>query len=153
MADILPYLGVKHTYTEEDAAGKLVVLENLTGLTAADAQKRLKQQGLTCILQGAQDVVTAQLPQAGQSVPGDSQVILYLGDEPEKTKVNVPDFMGMTRQQAYDAAGVLGLNIYAKGNDAVAPNVTVVSQSIPKNNKVTLGTTIELMFIDTKAAD
>ncbi len=153
MGDILPYLGVKHNYTEEDAAGRTVILEDMTGLTADQAQKLLKEQGLTCVLQGSEETVTAQLPEAGQGVPGDSQVILYLGDKPEQETVKVPDFTGMTRQQASDAAGLLGLYILVKGNAEVSPNVTVTAQSIPAGTPVSAGTTVELQFLDTKAAD
>jgi stage V sporulation protein D (sporulation-specific penicillin-binding protein) len=153
MADILPYLGVKHNYTEEDAAGKTVVLEDMTGLTPDEAKKLLKEQGLTCVLRGTAETVTAQLPGAGQSIPGDSQVILYLGEEPEEEIVAVPDFAGMTRQQASDAAGALGLYILVTGNKEISPNVTVTSQSVPKNTNVAAGTTIELLFTDTKTAD
>ena len=153
MADILPYLGVSHSYTEEDAAGKTVILPDMTGMTATDAKKLLKEQGLTCSLRGDAETVTAQLPAAGQGVPGDSQVILYLGEEPSGEKVKVPDFAGMTRQQASDAAGGLGLYILVKGNNGVSPSVTVTAQSVPKETLVDMGTTIELEFTDTKIAD
>ncbi len=153
VADILPYLGVKHNYTEEDAAGRVVVLEDMTGMPPEQAQKLLKEQGLTCVLRGTAETVTAQLPGAGQSVPGDSQIILYLGEKPEEQIVTVPDFTGMTRQQASDAAGMLGLYILVTGNNEISPNVIVTAQSIPKDTKVSAGTTIELLFTDTKTAD
>ncbi len=153
MEDILPYLGVKHTYAEDDPAGKTVVLEDYTGLSVKEAQKKLSQLGIGCLLQGTEDTVTAQLPEAGQSVPGDSQIVLYLGGAPEATQVEVPDFTGMTRQQASDASGALGLYIAAKGNTDVSPNVTVAYQSIAPKTKITVGSTIELTFTDTKAAD
>ena len=153
MADILPYLGVKQNYTEEDAAGRTVILEDMTGLTADQAQKLLKEQGLTCELQGTAETVTAQIPVAGQAVPGDSQVLLYLGEEPAQKTVTVPDFTGMTRQQASDAAGHLGLYILVTGNNEISPNVTVTAQSVPKDSQVDMGTTIELTFTDTQAAD
>ena len=153
MEDILPYLDVKHTYAEDDPAGKTVVLEDYTGLSAKDAQKKLTQLGIKCLMQGTEDTVTAQLPEAGQSVPGDSQIILYLGGSPEKTQVEVPDFSGMTRQQANDTAGALGLYIAVKGNTDVSPNVTVAYQSVAPKTKITVGSTVELTFTDTKAAD
>jgi len=153
MADILPYLGVKHSYTEEDPAGRTVVLEDYTGMTAAQAQKKLSQLGIGCLLQGTEETVTSQLPEAGQSVPGDSQIILYFGDAPEKTQVEVPDFSGMNRQQAAEAAGTLGLYILVKGNTEIAPHVTVAYQSVTPKTKITVGSTVELTFTDTKAAD
>ena len=153
MADILPYLGVKQNYTEEDAAGRRIVLEDMIGLTKEQAQLLLKDQGLTCQIRGTEDTVTAQLPAPGQTVSGDGQVILYFGESPEEEMVTVPDFAGMTRQQANDAAGVLGLYILATGNDEISPNVTVAAQSVPKGTSVAMCTTIELLFTDTKIAD
>ncbi len=153
LEDILPYLGVKQNYTEEDAAGRIVVLEDMTAMTAEEARKKLKQQGLTCLVRGTGETVTAQIPVAGQGVPGDSQVILYLGTEPPRDPITVPDFKGMTRQQASDAAGKLGLYILAKGNTGLEANVTVTFQSVPKDTQVQPGTTIELEFADTRAAD
>ena len=153
MADILPYLGVRHSYTEEDAAGRTVVLPDFTGLTETQAQAQLKKLGLTAEKIGTADTVTGQLPNAGQGVPGDSQVILYYGEAPEDETVKVPDFMGMTRQQASDEAGKRGLYILVTGNSEAAPNVKVTAQAVPKDTLVKRGTTIQLEFADTKAAD
>ena len=153
MADILPYLGVSHSYTEEDAAGRTVVLKDMTGMTRKEAQVLLKEQGLTAHMEGDSETVTAQIPASGQGVPGNSQVILYFGDMPAERSVTVPDFTGMTRQQASDAAGALGLYILVAGNADISPNVVVTSQSEPKNSVVLVGTTIQLKFTDTGAAD
>ena len=153
MADILPYLGVSRNYTEEDAAGRVIVLEDMTGMTTAEAEKYLKEQGLGCEIQGTGETVKAQIPGPGQSVPGDSQVLLYLENSGETETVEVPDFTGMTRQQASDTAGNLGLYILVKGNPEISPNVTVTAQSAPAKTKVETGTTISLEFADTKVAD
>ncbi len=82
LADILPYLGVERTYAEDDPAGKSIVLENMTGMTAAQAEKLLKSQGLTALMIGTDETVTAQLPAPGETVSGDSQVILFFGSPP-----------------------------------------------------------------------
>ena len=153
MADILPYLGVKQSFSEEDIAGKTVVMENLTGMTAKEAQKLLKEQTLSAVLSGSGETVTAQIPAAGQSLPGGSQVLLYLGEEPSEALITVPDFLGMTRQQASDAAGALGLYILPKGNLDISPGVTATVQSVAAGTQVSPGTTIQLEFTDTKAAD
>ena len=153
MSDILPYLGTKQSFSEDDAAGKLVVLDDYTGLAQKDGEAALKELGLTARCIGDGETVTAQIPASGQSVPGNSQVILYLGEKPESQSVQVPDFLGMTRQQASDAAGALGLYILVSGNPDTDQNVTVTAQSIPKETTVSVGTAIELTFTDTKAAD
>ena len=149
MADILPYLSVSRNYTEEDIAGKTIVLDDMTGMTPKEAEKLLKSQGLKATIRGTGIAVLSQLPGPGQGVPGNSSVILYTQDENQKEPVSVPDFTGMNRQQANDAAGELGLYILVTGNQAVAPHVIVTSQSLPKDTKVPTGTTIQLEFMDT----
>ncbi len=154
MADILPYLGVEQAFSEKDAAGQLVILEDMTGLSAKEAEKLLKSQSLTARTQGTGDTVTAQLPAPGQSVPGGSQVLLYFGEEAVETRmVTVPDFAGMNRQQASDAAGAAGLYILVSGNTDLSPQVTVTAQNIPKDTQVSVGSTIKLEFTDTHSAD
>ncbi len=153
LSDILPYLGVAHNYGPEDAAGKTVVLENMVDLTADEAKKKLKEQGITAIFRGSGDTVTDQLPGPGSGIPGDSQVILYLDGTAESEFVKVPDFQGMTRQQAADLAGTLGLYILVRGNGDISPGVTAISQSISKDTEVEWGTTVTLTFADTNAKD
>ena len=153
MADILPYLGVEKTYAPEDAAGQVVILEDYTGMTAQEAQKALKKLGLTAVLRGEGETITGQIPLAGQGVPGDSQVLLYLGETAEPQRVEVPNFFGMDRQQADIAAGEAGLYILVSGNTEISPRVTVAAQDIAPGTQVTVGTTIKLKFIDTQATD
>ena len=151
MADILPYLEVKQNYTPEDAAGRQITVEDYAGLTLKEAEEQLKALGLTAQTVGSGDTVTAQIPAPGCIVPGNSQVLLYMGDVPEERTVAVPDFTGMTRQQASDAAGLLGLHILVAGNRDMQAVVTAQSQ--PKDTQVPVGTTITLQFADLKAPD
>lgn len=153
LADILPYLGVERTFSETDPAGLEIVVEDLTNLTAQDAERKLKDMGLKAKFSGTGETVTGQIPAAGQTVPGGSEVLLYLEQVPETAQVTVPDFTGMNRQQATDAAGALGLYVLVSGNADVSPGVTVTAQSIPKDTQVSTGTTITLEFTDTTARD
>ena len=153
LADILPYLGVEKTYGPEDAAGQVVILEDYSGMTAEEAQKALKKLGLTAVVRGEGETIVSQLPAEGQSVPGGSQVLLYLSQADGADLVSVPDFAGMNRQQAADAAGKAGLYILVSGNTEISPKVTVVAQDIAPGTMVTAGTTVKLKFIDTQAAD
>ena len=74
LSDILPYLGVEKT---ENLPPK-VILEDCNGLTAAEAESKLKRQGLHAEFSGTGETVTAQLPAPGQSVEEGSTVLLYL---------------------------------------------------------------------------
>ena len=153
LSDLLPYLGVKQNFTQEDAAGRRFVMEDLTGLTPEEAKKKLKAQSLTVQIIGSGDHVTGQIPAAGMEVAGNSQVILYMGEKAPEEAVKVPNFSGMNRQQAADAAGKLGLYILVTGNSSVSPSVVVTGQNLPPDTQAVRGTTIELQFTDTKAAD
>ena len=144
---------MERQYSSEDAAGQVVVLEDFAGMTAEDAQKRLKKLGLTGVVRGEGETVVSQLPAPGQSVPGNSQVLLYLSEETQPQPVTVPDFAGMHRQQAVDAAGKAGLYILISGNTEISPKVTVVEQDIAPGTQVAAGSTIKLKFLDTQAAD
>ena len=153
MADILPYLGVERTYSPEDLAGQEILVDDLTGLTEKEAEDILKAAGLSSVFSGTGETVTGQIPAAGQTVPGGSQVLVYLGEAAEAETVAVPDFAGMQRQQASDTAGTLGLYILVTGNSEVSPFVTVTAQSVPAGTMVPKGTTITLTFADTAARD
>ena len=153
MADILPYLGVERKFSADTAAGQTLVMENFTGLTKKEADTLLKQMGLTARYLGTEAAITGQIPAPGQTLPGGSQVLLYLGGQSEETLVPVPDFLGMNRQQAADAAGSLGLYILVTGNREISPDVTVTGQKETKDTQVPVGTTITLTFADTSAKD
>ena len=153
LSDILPYLGVSRNYGPEDVQSQAIVMPDLTGKTAKEAAALLKGFNLTSVCSGSQETVTGQIPAAGQSVPGGSQVLLYFGPPAENEPVKVPDFRRMTRQQASDAAGLLGLYILVAGNSDISPTVVVTGQSIPQGTEVPRGTTITLTFADTDIRD
>ena len=153
MADILPYLGVEKRFSPEDPAGAETEVEDVCGLTAEDAARKLKASGLTARNLGSGETVTGQIPAPGERIPAGSQVLLYLGEEPEERMVSVPDFTGMHRQQAAEAAGEQGLYLLVTGNGEISTKVTVTAQSIPKDTQVPPGTTITLEFTDTTARD
>ena len=153
MSDILPYLEVERNYTEEDAAGREMVLQDWTGETRKNAEKALKALGLTARVIGDGETVTGQIPAAGETVSGDSQLLLYCGETPEAEDVTVPDFLGMDRMKAAQAAQDAGVNLLILGNTDISPEVTAAEQSVPPGTKVPRGTTIRVQFLNTKAAD
>ena len=149
LSDILPYLGVSTSYDADDMAGRLFSVEDLSGLTPKEAEKRLTAQNLTAQFVGEGEVITGQIPAAGQSVPGGSEILLYLGAEPENEPITVPDFTGMTRTQAAEAAQ--GLYLLETGN--TDDDAIVTAQDIPPGREAEPGTTICLTFTDPNARD
>ena len=151
MADILPYLGAEKT--NDDPAGQMIVVDDFTGMTAKEAEKLVKDKKLAIRTIGNGETITGQIPAPGQTISGNSQVLIYLGEEVPSDTVTVPNFIGMNRQQAGDTAAQLGLYILVAGNTDLMPNITVTAQSIAPGDAVALGTTIRLEFADTKAND
>ena len=149
LADILPYLGVERTEEVRDYQQQ-VVLDDLKGMTRKEAKAQLESLGLAVRFVGDGDVVIGQLPAGGNAVPGGSQILVYMEEPSEQTEVEVPDFMGMNRQQAVDAAGQLGLYVLVTGNNSVAPGIVVTEQKVLAKTMVPQGTTIELVFTDTR---
>ena len=149
MADILPYLGVQKS---EDAAQE-IEMEDFIGLTAETASRKLKESGFKSKLLGSGETVTSQIPMPGQRIPAGAEVLLYLEEEPGQRMAIVPDFTGMHRQQAVQAAGKQGLYLRITGNEEIAPHITVITQDIPKDTQVPIGTTITLKFTDRTARD
>ena len=153
LADILPYLGVERKFSEADAAAREIVLEDLTGKTRAETETLLKKQGLTAVFQGEAETVTGQIPAAGKTVPGGSQLLVYFGEPAPELMVQVPDFTGMNRAVATAAAGKLGLYLLHSGSNGDSAKTVVTLQTIPAGTEVPVGTTIELKFTDADARD
>ena len=153
MADILPYLGVEQHFSEEEAAGRLLTVPDLNGMSRAEAEKLLKAHQINAVFLGEAENVTGQIPEPGRTIPGDSEMLVYLGEDTQSRTVEVPDFSGMNRQQAADAAGKLGLYILVKGNTEISTAVVATAQDIPAGREVAAGTTIQLEFTDTGARD
>ena len=148
MADILPYLGV-----ERSVEGEAFSMPDFTGMTEKEVKVALKEGKITLTAIGDGETVTGQLPAAGQSVLPGSEVLVYLGEPTRERTVTVPDFTGMNRQQASQAAGQLGLSIIPIGSDAISANVTVCSQKEPAGTELTVGSAVTLQFADTTARD
>ena len=79
MSDILPYLGVEKNFSADDPAGQSVQLEDFTGLTAKEAEKKLKSLGLGYQAVGTGETVTGQIPAPGSSVQ-EGDVVLLMFD-------------------------------------------------------------------------
>ena len=148
MADILPYLGV-----ERSMEGEAFSMPDFTGMTEKEVKAALKEGKITLTAIGDGETVTGQLPAAGQSVLPGSEVLVYLGEPTRERRVTVPDFTGMNRQQASQAAGQLGLSIIPIGSDAISTNVTVCSQKEPTGTELAVGSAVTLQFADTTARD
>ncbi len=154
IADILNAMGVEKEYTSADEYSKAdVSVPTLTGKTLADAQAALTQRGLESRIVGDGDTVTAQIPTAGSSIPGGSQVILYLGAEAPTGTVTVPDLSGKSPTAVENTLKELGLYVRATGVATFTATTSAASQSIAYGSEVPRGTVIEVQFVEDSISD
>ena len=103
---------LRHAGYLPEGSEESVAVPPLAGMTIAEAAEALKDIGLTATYQDdSAELVTAQIPVAGQAAVKGSGVLLYTADtsaeystegEDEPELVTVPDVSGMTRLKASD---------------------------------------------------
>ena len=148
LEDILGYLGVEKTYT----ASADVLVPNLVGLDLASATASLEKNGLSLRTVGDGAAVTGQIPAAGASIPGGSQVVLYMGEEVPTDQVTVPSVVGLTAAQAEEKLAAQGLYMRATGVSDYSSGVVAYEQDIAAGASVDRGTTVEVRFSDSSAS-
>ena len=148
MEKILDYLGVEKSYS----ATADVMVPNLTGLNLADATTSLKKNNLSIRVVGDGDTVTGQIPAKGASIPGGSEVVVYMGAEVPTDQVQVPSVIGLNVEQAKQKLAAQGLYLKASGASEFGSTVVAYEQSTPAGTSVDRGTTIEVRFTDSTAS-
>ena len=151
--DILPYLGVEPDYDSEDIRGINFTVPDVIGMDESEAAALLAEKTITYRIVGTGSTVTDQLPAPGSQVPGNSQIILYMGAEKQQTVVEVPDFIGCSVADVNYLAANAGLYVQAKGTDRTDVYVLAAYQDIEPGTEVDRGTTITVEFSSTGASD
>ena len=152
LSEVLPYLGYEPHYTEEQLANMSKSVDNVVGAEVSGATATLQQKGFSVKVMGTGNIVTSQMPKSGSKIYDGGVVVLYTDGE-KPTKVEVPDFTGMTVSIANESAVDLGINISFEGSSLTNSGVLAYSQSVEPKKKVPLGTTIKVYFRDNSAVD
>ena len=153
LADILPYLGIEPDYTEEEAALADVSVPDLTGMTEQEAKEALREKNLTFRSEGDQEQVTDQVPAAGATIPGGSEIILYFGEEQPDENVVVPNVVGKDAETANQILTEQGLYMKIIGATGSESTIVAATQTPSAGEEVSPGTVIEVEFSDLSARD
>ena len=153
IADVLDYLGVERQYTEAEAAAADVSVPKVTGYDLDTAKTALKRKNLTCRTVGNGTVVTGQIPAVGASIPGNSTVILYMGEEAPTDQVTVPNLKGLTYDQAKKKLNEQGLYLRASGVSYYNAATHALDQGVGAGEMVDRGTVVPVRFVDTSVTD
>ncbi len=146
LSESLSYLGYEPTYTDNSADE--AETPSVVGQTVGEATKIVKAAGFDVSVQGEGDIITNQLPKATSKMSKGGLVILYT-EAKEEVKVEIPDFMGLSKSQAEQRARELNLNIEISGGGAggeVTEDMIAISQSTKKGTMVMPGSVITVDF-------
>lgn len=154
MSEVLPYLGVKTEYTEEELKTLDTTAQDYTGMTLDKAQSTAKQDGFQTLVKGEGETVEAQIPAAGAKIPQGGTVVLYTdAAQAKETSVEVPDLTGLTVSEVNKAAAQNDLNISLSGATDDGTWISK-SQNISPGTMVSPGTVITVTFAqDTSQAE
>ena len=150
-ADTLQYLGVQPDYTNVDMSTVNVEMPNLKGMDEAQAAEVLAAQSLTYKIVGVGSKVTGQIPAALALLPGNSEVILYMGEDVPTDTIVVPNLSGLTPWECNLVIQNTGLYLQTRGSSQIW--ATVTGQDIPAGTEVPRGTMITVELTDSTALD
>lgn len=145
MSEVLPYLQVAPQYTEDELANLDKTTGTYIGLSVESAQASAENEGFTTTVKGYGDVVLAQVPSAGTSIPKGGNVVLYTDEESALDKVEVPDMTGYTIYDMNYFASAYDINVSVSGITDSALSFST-SQSIPAGSLVAPGTVVKVNF-------
>ena len=150
-SDTLLYLGVQPDYSDVDMRTVNVQMPDVRDMTETEAAAALKEQSLHCVTEGDGVTVTGQIPAPGELLPGDSTVILYMGEPVPTDKVRVPNLKGLSPSKAQDVMENSGLYLQTKGSSQYYSEVT--DQEPAAGSEVPRGTTVTVELTDQTALD
>ena len=148
IANILDYMGIEKQYSADELAGAAAPMPYVVGSELTVAKGAVQSAGFECRTVGTGNVVTHQVPAAGVSIPGGSNVILYLGEEAPADQVATPDLEELSPAAAKTKLEEQGLFMQATGVvDYTDSSVVMAAQSVDAGTMVTPGTVIEVRFV------
>ncbi len=154
LTDVLPYLNVEQSYTEEEKKALEVQVPKFTGFSIAEARAKAEKNGFKVIIKGDGEVVNEQLPRYTSTIPVGGTVIFYTGKEVPKADVKVPNVLNYKASQATEVLAAAGLNITITGSYREGvKDVVAVKQNPEAGTMVQPGTSVSVEFIDTEVSD
>ena len=154
LADVLPYLNIEQSYTEEEKNALEVQVPKFTGFGVAEAMQKAEKNGFKVIIKGDGEVVNEQLPRYTSRISSGGTVIFYTGSEVPKEDVKVPSVIDYSASQATNVLASAGLNISISGAYREGVNGAVaVKQTPSEGTMVQPGTTVTVEFAHTDVSD
>lgn len=143
-------LGIEPKYNDSEMKDLSKQTPNVVGKSLDEAKKTLEENNLNFVVVGDDSTVTRQCPSGADTIPNGGTVYLYT-DDSEKQMVIVPNFSGLTVNEAKDLASSSNLNIQIAGNSMSSGTVVAYRQSEETQAKVEKGTVVTVTFKNTQS--
>lgn len=149
MSEVLPYLDVKTSYTDEELGYVDASAGDYTGVSVDEAKTAVEADGFTATVKGNGSTVISQIPTVSSGLQKDGSIVLYTDSDSQSETVSVPSLIGLSPDEVNDVASAYGLNVSFSG--ATTSSGTSSSQNIEAGTSVSPGTVITVSFADSSS--
>lgn len=146
MSEVLPYLDVKTSYTDEELGYVDASAGDYTGVSVDEAKTAVEADGFTATVKGNGSTVISQIPTVSSGLQKGGSIVLYTDSDSQSETVSVPSLIGLSPDEVNDVASAYGLNVSFSG--ATTSSGTSSSQNIEAGTSVSPGTVITVSFAD-----
>ncbi|MDT4341394.1 penicillin-binding transpeptidase domain-containing protein [Ruminococcus bromii] len=149
MSEVLPYLDVKTSYTDEELGYVDASAGDYTGVSVDEAKTAVEADGFTATVKGNGSTVISQIPTVSSGLQKGGSIVLYTDSNSQSETVSVPSLIGLSPDEVNDVASAYGLNVSFSG--ATTSSGTSSSQNVEAGTSVSPGTVITVSFADSSS--
>lgn len=149
MSEVLPYLDVKTSYTDEELGYVDASAGDYTGVSVDEAKTAVEADGFTATVKGNGSTVISQIPTVSSGLQKGGSIVLYTDSDSRSETISVPSFIGLSPDEVNNVASAYGLNVSFSG--ATTSSGTSSSQDIEAGTSVSPGTVITVSFADSSS--
>jgi len=149
MSEVLPYLDVKTSYTDEELGYVDASAGDYTGVSVDEAKTAVEADGFTATIKGNGSTVISQIPTVSSGLQKGGSIVLYTDSDSQSETVSVPSLIGLSPDEVNNVASAYGLNVSFSG--ATTSSGTSSSQNIEAGTSVSPGTVITVSFADSSS--
>lgn len=149
MSEVLPYLDVKTSYTDEELGYVDASAGDYTGVSVDEAKTAVEADGFTATVKGNGSTVISQIPTVSSGLQKGGSIVLYTDSDSQSETVSVPSLVGLSPDEVNNVASAYGLNVSFSG--ATTSSGTSSSQNIEAGTSVSPGTVITVSFADSSS--
>lgn len=149
MSEVLPYLDVKTSYTDEELGYVDASAGDYTGVSVDEAKTAVEADGFTATVKGNGSTVISQVPTVSSGLQKGGSIVLYTDSDSQSETVSVPSLIGLSPDEVNDVASAYGLNVSFSG--ATTSSGTSSSQNVEAGTSVSPGTVITVSFADSSS--